>query len=225
MQALKVSLIALIVQAAKLAANLLGGGVMWQQFLRRACFVGLLWIAAACGPSVPFTIYSKKSPEFQQPIHQMYVFFNVGALGDVPREQFEAAIAKTARACNLRLVLEYMSSRGLQLNDEEYAQAQVEKVERRGFQHLLFLHVAGGTKDQYGGRADAIYEASLWDISSDKRLWRARMTIPMHWTSTDTNLGTMLTRALLNQLVSDGAIDPSCHRDAPPESRTSRRRH
>lgn len=203
---------------------------MWQQVLRRAFFVGLLGLAAACGTSAPFTVQSMKAPELQQPIRQVYVFSNVGVDGDVPRDQFEAALRETARTCNLRLELEYVqpsepAPQGDQGEVNPQFKAAVDKVKRLGMEHFLFIRLAGGTKNQRGGILRAIYDASLFDITTEKRLWRANIAIPMSWTSTDTNLGTMLTRALLNQLVSDGAIDPSCHRDPPPEAPASRRRH
>lgn len=188
---------------------------MWHQYRRVVLFAGWVGLVAACGSPGP-AVHSVKAPELQQQIREVYVLSNVGTREDVPREQFVVAMAKTSKACNVRLALQTVSAHDLDFKDNE------ERMKSFGIQHALTVRMSKGVTKKEGGLLGATYliggtyDAILWDVSTAKSLWRASIELKFEGWMTDESLGALLSRTLLNQLVKDRVLSTSCYRKNPP---------
>lgn len=180
--------------------------VSWVSVTLLAGWVGLV---GACGASPP--IQSTKAPELKQQITELVVVSNTGSRG------FEANMADTLSACNVRRAIETVSP--LELNPEE----REERIKTFGAQHVLTVSLTGSTI--YSNNTSRYtYDAVLRDVLTDRRMWWASIDFPFGSGSGEDTSGSALSRMLLNQLVKDGVLGASCHREAPVHETPPRQR-
>lgn len=146
----------------------------------------------------------------------MYAISSAGEDLELSAGDFETAMERGALACGVRFSIE----REWRVDAE--IEARLARIESSGAQHLLRIQLLGGEKEN-GAIVVASYDVVLWDIAQKKRVWRAKINLKPDSDSYETG-GERLARALMNRMVKDRVIGPTCYRMSPAEKQIEERK-
>jgi len=122
-------------------------------------------IVMGTGCSATTSIVSRKAPDFQDKLTDMFVISQVGSSGEISPDLFKIELEQRAQGCGIRLGVSNVSR--LELDPEIH----LTRMKSFGSRYLLTLAATGGTKTN-GTITQATYDARLYE-EPKRMVWRA----------------------------------------------------
>ena len=164
---------------------------------KHSLLLAVAFLCAAC--AAPSRIVSNKAADYTQEPKRLFVVTDIGTdWGMDFFNAFKARLGPIVAECGGVLEISRISS--LELDENVH----VRKAVAFKADSLLSIRRNGGTKDQYGGTIDVIYDSRLHDIKSNKVVWRSSTRFARAPLFPIAERGQTLAIELTNKMKTDG---------------------